>query len=330
MAIYSLGINPGHGFCKGVLLREDGTEKGVTFPALVVPEPGDAAGLDTIPIVPIDGRQYRTGYEAMHLQGESTLTGMERLSSDYFIPALVQRMFLELKFPPENGKRTSLVYGVSGLPGEWSRYRDRCQMLVNHIRRIYPFPEKTLSIIGEPLGLAFSVILDKFGAYTDAATGTIFVIDIGFFSVDTCEIVEGKRINPKSLTTYPLGAKRPVAKLVSSLSADFNGRYFDMHTANEAANNGYITLAGQPEPLPFGWDDPLWENGQALVAHLKNEIGDGLRYDLIIVGGGGAEQRWFMEPLRQAFSHIMVPEEPQRAIARGMARRARRMAHEAQ
>lgn len=331
MPIYALGINPGHGFCKGVILCEDGTEKkGATFPSLVVPDPGDIGGLVDTPFVTVNGNRYWTGHYAEAIQGPKTMTGLERLEDSVFLPALIMGLLQELGFPPENGKRSPVVYGTSGLPGEWSRNKTRCQMLASHIRRAYPFPEKTLSIIGEPLGLAYSVLLNEFGEFIDAARGTVAVIDIGFATVDTCEIVnEGKRIDPNTLFTYELGAKKGMTRFCSNLSSHLGGRYLTLHEANNAARSGYIMSAGQREELPPNWQKPFWETGRELVARLKDAWGNGRQFDTIILGGGGAEQPWYVEPLRDAFPHLVIPEEPQRAIARGFARRARRMANEA-
>ena len=150
---------------------------------------------------------------------------------------------------------------------------------------------RKITVIPEPLGLAYAALLDNDGQITGdtaLAGGKIGVVDLGHLTVDRSEVL---RLAPvkASLDTYQLGTSRPLGQIRARLSAHFD-RELSLAETDAACRAGTLRVAGRELPLPLGWDIPLRENGQAIRDRLVEAWGAGNQFDVILLGGGGANQ----------------------------------------
>jgi len=156
--------------------------------------------------------------------------------------------------------------------------------------------------------------------------GTIGVIDLGHHTVDIATV---RRLLPvhSSLDTWQLGTARALSPIRARLAAQTE-RELSLYDTDQAVRSGAVQKAGQSVALPFGWDQPLVELADQLVARLTEVWGSGAALDAILIGGGGAELPILTSAIQARFSHAQVVDRPQTAIARGYARLARRYASE--
>ncbi|MFP4438867.1 MAG: hypothetical protein ACLFVO_16635 [Chloroflexaceae bacterium] len=129
---------------------------------------------------------------------------------------------------------------------------------------------------------------------------------------------------PSSLNTFTLGTAQPLRMIRARLSAAFE-RELTLYETDQAVRTGALSVAGQLRSLPNNWDQPLHENGEAVATRLVEEWGRGTQFDIILIGGGGAEEKRLVQAIKQRFAHAVTVERPQTAIARGYAKLARRL-----
>jgi len=318
------GPNIGHGYVKYIIIDEQGQElEPIIFPSQVAKATHAITGaIRETPTAILDGAHYWTGQDAE--QGAMrTILSQERLTDLSFIPALVAGALA--RYGSLNGSSTGVC--VSGLPATWAESADKCRMLGQRLRAGAPDVYTRITVIAEPLGLAYAALLSNDGQVVgDSAitSGRVGIVDLGHLTVDRSELL---RLAPvrSSLDTETLGTKGPLGQIRARLSAHFD-RTFSLAETDQAVRLGVAKVAGKDQPLPQGWDIPLRENGQAIRDWLVQAWGSGNQFDRVLLGGGGADVPQIVEAIRTSFPRADVVERPQTAIARGYARLARRMA----
>jgi hypothetical protein len=318
------GPNIGHGFVKYVIIDNHGAElEPIVFPAQVARASGVVAGaLSQIATVQLDGLQLWVGDDAQYATSAQTILSQERLSDPLFIPALVAGALA--RFGHLNGASAGVC--VSGLPATWAEDLDKARALGARLRAGSPHYRK-ITVIPEPLGLAYAALLDNNGQVAGdsaLANGRIATVDLGHLTVDRAELLRLAPIK-SALDTYALGTKGPLGQIRARLSAHVE-RELTLVETDLAIRHGVVRVAGRDVPLPSGWDRPLVENGQAVRDRLVEAWGSGNQFEVILLGGGGAELPQITEAIMASFPHAMVVDRPQTAIARGYARLARRQA----
>lgn len=316
------GPNIGHGFVKYVIIDRDGVElPPVVFPAQVARAARGVAGaLSAARSVQVGGVHWWTGEDAALSDAPLTILAQDRLHDPAFIPALVAGAIDRLG--QLNGAASG--YCVTGLPATWADNPLMQQALGARLRDAHPFGK--LRVIAEPLGLAYAALLDNHGRTLGdqvLTSGRVGVIDLGHLTVDTAELLR-LAVVKDSFDTWQLGTAAALRRIRAHLGAAFE-RELSLAETDAAVRAGQLTVAGQVRPLPRGWDAPLIEQGQQLLARFRERWGTGARLDVILVGGGGAEERRLVEPLLSTYGQARVVEQPQTAIARGYARLARRL-----
>ena len=316
------GPNIGHGFTKYIALDANGVEYPPVVIASVVARAGRRVqgALTQADTVEADGQSWWVGEDALLSPNARTLLAQERLTDPAFIPALVRAALKQLH---SAGKEPG--YCVSGLPATWASDQRIARQLGERLRAATD-RYTGIRVIAEPLGLIYSALLDKHGAITGdeaLSSGTVGVVDLGHHTVDVAAVRKLVPV-PSSLNTFSLGTARPLREIRAQLSARFE-RELSILETDLAARVGTLRVAGTDRPLPAGWDKPLCENGEAISARLVEEWGSGSSLDVILVGGGGAEERRLITEIRRRFPHTQVVEQPQTAVARGYARLARRL-----
>jgi hypothetical protein len=315
------GPNIGHGYVKYVVIEHDGAERCVVFPAQIARAATRTEGaLKTAATVKAGGERWWVGDDAQLAATPLTMLSQDRLHHAAFIPALMTAALS--RFGTLNGATSGRC--VTGLPATWARDAEKCRALGMRLREAHPF-EKIL-VIAEPLGLAYSVVLDASGRTVgDPALteGHLGVLDIGHLTVDTAEL-RRLAVVKDSDDTWQLGTATALRAVRAQLAAATE-RELSLTEVDQAVRAGSIRLAGKDRPLPAGWDRPLLEKAQELVSRCRERWGSGATLDAILIGGGGAEERRLVEPILAHYPHATVVDQPQTAIARGYARLARRL-----
>lgn len=326
------GPNIGHGYVKYVIIDSAGRElDAIVFPATIARASGAAAGaLTKTATVKLGQHRYWTGWDAQLSENQITMLGQDRLADPIFIPALLSGAIGQ--FGHLNGSSRGVC--VSGLPASWTEQsRDGAKNIhettLGAALRAGAGPEMyhKVVVIAEPVGLAYSVLLDNNGQMTGdsaLAAGRIGIADFGHRTDDTAELLR-LAVVKSSLRSYDTGTVRPLAEIRSRLSAYFD-RPLSIIETDMAIRAGELVVAGQCMSLPPHWDRPLIENGHAKLARLEESFGQGRQYDQIIIGGGGAEDERLTAPALAKYKNAVVADKPQTAIPRGYARLARRLA----
>lgn len=317
------GPNLGHGYSKYVVIDERGVElPPVVFPAVTARAGRRVSGaLVQVETVEAAGERWWVGEDALLSPSPLTLLAQERLGDPAFIPALLRSALRRLG--DLNGSAAG--YCVTGLPATWAADVEKARRLGERLRAATG-QYTGIRVIAEPLGLVYSALLDNHGEIvgdTVLSSGTVAVVDLGHLTVDTAVIKQLAPV-PSGLNTFALGTARPLREIRAALSAMFE-RELTLHEADLAVRSGTLSVAGQPRSLPPGWDRPLLENSTAIAARLVEEWGSGAQFDLVLVGGGGAEEPRLIEAIQARFPHAAPVGRPQTAIARGYAKLARRL-----
>lgn len=319
------GPNLGHGWTKYVIIGADGRElPPVVFPSVIASAGRQVAGsLVKAPVATVAGRRYWTGLDAQLSGAQITILSQERLADPRFIPALMAGALGRMGYL--NGNARGVF--VSGLPANQSLDMELCRALAERLRAAMP-PDQIvkMKIIGEPLGLAYSHLLDNSGAILDSglADGRLGIGDLGHRTVDLAELLRLALVD-RSFKTFDLGTSQPLGQIAPMLAARVD-RDVTLLDADMAVRDRSIKLGQSVMPLPRGWDAPLIQNGQAIVARMREAWGSGSQFDRILLGGGGAELEPVTAQIVKAFPNAVVVDRPQLAIAIGYARLARRVA----
>ena len=317
------GPNIGNGFVKYVIIDRHGNElEPVVFPAMIAPAARAVAGaIHTLDSVSVAGRRWWTGDDALYAPSPITRLAQDRLTDPAFVPALLAGALQRLGHL--NGSSAGPC--VTGLPATWARDPEKCKALGERLRAAYP-GYQAIKVIPEPLGLVYAALLDNHGQIAgsdDLQRGRVAVVDLGHLTVDVATI--RKMVpEPSGTDTFQLGTSRPLSQIRSALSQQFE-RELTIAETDLAVRAGTLRVAGREQPLPAGWDRPLSENAEAVVARLVESWGSGKQFDAILIGGGGAEVPHLTRAMLATFDHAVVIDRPQTAIARGYARLARRL-----
>ncbi len=321
-----LAINAGHGYVKIVLIT-DGHVQGVTLPALVGQAQQQLAGaIQRIQNVEVGGRAWWVGDDALISRNPLTALNQERIKDPIFLPALVRGALSRLE---SNGADVAeTIRGalcVTGLPATWSTDKELAGALVQRLKEAAPLG--SVRVIAEPLGVLYAELLDDDGEIAgvpELQQGRVAVVDLGHHTVDVA-VMEHLVPVPTSLVTYQLGTARLLQVIQQRLSAMFEVE-LPLYKVDQAVRSGTIRLGGVEEPLPAGWDAPFYENGREIASRLVEAWGgSGRQFDMVLIGGGGAEVPALVEALQARFKHARPVRDGQLAIALGYARLARRL-----
>ena len=323
MSLAGHGPNIGHGYVKYVVIDTHGNElPPVIFPALIGRAGRGVVGaISRAETIRAGGAPWWVGEDALLAPSPLTILAQERLSDPAFVPALVRSALH--RFGTLNGTASGMC--VTGLPATWAADSEKARALGAHLREAHS-GYSGIRVIPEPLGLVYAEALDNDGQIAgDPALleGQVAVVDLGHHTVDVAVLRRLVPV-PTGLATYQLGTARPLQQIGGQLSAAFE-RELSLFDADQAVRAQALLVAGQPRPLPRGWDRPLLQSGEAIAARLVEAWGSGAQFETILIGGGGAELQPLVEAIQKRFAHPRPVAQPQTAIARGYARLARRL-----
>jgi len=320
------GINLGYGFSKSFMLVSGESPRHIIFPSLISEASAVASGsVQDVRTVVYGNRSFWVGEDAL-LASSAPMTaiGSSRLDDPLFYPVLLRATLDALNAWEYPG------VCVTGLPATMIS-RQYAERLGDHFRAatadrpVFVEPEG-IYVIPEPVCLLYAWLLDDTGAerMPGALRGARYAyLDIGHYTVDGGTIENGV-VTKEKLFSRPMGTYRWLSEIRSMLIAAFH-RDFTLFETDEAVRRGAVEVRGKWLPLPDGWDAPIHRHAVALRSLCEEQWQDGGQFRSIIVGGGGAEQQRLIEPLLHRYDHIDVVDDPQFAIARGAARRARQI-----
>ena len=316
----SIGVNPGHGPLKIVVLRDGAERQELLVPSLVSPATRQLGGaLATIHAVRVGGKAFWVGTDAL-LGNPITALNQARVRSEHYIPALVQGGLDQLA---QGGYVVDPADAacITGLPATWSTDRELAATLVERLRSVGLRPKR---VIAEPVGLGYACILDDEGQIVGderILSGKIAVIDIGHHTVD-CSVLDSLIPVPSSLLTFNLGTAHALLQIAQKLSTRFEIE-LNPYQVDQAIRQGHIRLGGVDEKLPRGWDAPLVEMGRSIADRLTTAWGTGLQFEAILIGGGGENIQALTDILCMTFPRNARPTTyGQMGVALGYARLA--------
>lgn len=321
-----LGINPGHGFVKIVLLMDGYDPQTITIPALVGQAQRQLTGaIKRVSAVEVAGGQWWIGDDALISKAPRTALNQDRIRDSVFIPALVKGT---LSHVVGNGQTPAELLAaaqcVTGLPATWALDRELAGALVQRLRSAAHLG--SIKVIAEPLGLIYAALLDDQGEVAGderLQNGRVAVIDIGHHTVDVA-VMQRLVPEPESLVTFQLGTARPLHTIQQRLAAVYEVE-LPLYKVDEIVRTRQVRLAGATVELPKEWDAPLHQNGQTVAAKLVEAFGSGRQFDAILIGGGGEHLPQLVEAIQAKFKHAVPSGHGQLGVALGYARLARRL-----
>lgn len=321
-----LGINPGHGFVKIVLLTDGPNPQTITIPALVGQAQRQLVGaIKRVPTVDIAGGHWWVGEDALISKAPRTALNQDRIRDMVFIPALVKGALAQIQ---GNGQLPAALLAdaqcVTGLPATWALERDLAAALVQRLRSAAHLG--SIKVIAEPLGLLYAALLDDQGEVVGDARfqqGRVAVIDVGHHTVDVA-VLQRLVPEPESLVTFQLGTARPLHTIQQRLAALYEVE-LPLYAVDTVVRTRQLVLAGATVALPSDWDAPLQQHGETIAAKLVEAFGSGRQFDAILIGGGGEQLPQLVAAIQVKFPHARPSGYGQIGVALGYARLARRL-----
>ncbi len=322
-----LGINPGHGFVKIVVLADGYARQIIVIPSIVAPAHKQLVGaLRKIEAVDVAGGSWWVGEDAMLSNHVRTVLKQDRMFDSSFIPALVKGALSRVQgngIPAEELIASAKV--VTGLPATWSTDSELCRALIQRLKTATGNLNLRARVIAEPLAIVYAKLLDDAGEVVGDPVlqgGKVAVIDLGHHTVDV-GVIDAMRPQPQTLATFQLGTAKPLAAIKQRLAARFEID-FPLHAVDLAVRTGTIKVAGKTTNLLAGWDQPLRENGATIAVQLGELWGNGAQFDAILIGGGGSAVPAITSAILNQFAQAEIVPEGQITVALGYARLARR------
>lgn len=314
--MYAVGLNIGHAHTKAVAIDIHGNERLMTpFPSQIAIATHDAGGIATSATVLVDRRPYWYGWAA----DRGTTVSMydqSRLNDETFLPALTQASMQELGI-------TENVVAYSCLPATWL---GKAHTLNDRIREGAPNIVK-LGVIAEPVAAAYAALLDNDGTIVaDGLDGSIGIIDIGGGTVDVA-VLATLQVEPTSPRTARKGLVGALTGIQGLINSDYD-MDVSLATVDQAVRERRIRVAGEWCDLPNGWERMMANLASDIVVFLDSLWGAAKHLDRILVAGGGAAEPVIVEAIQRKYRHASMLDDPQNAIARGCARRARLLFHQ--
>lgn len=281
----------------------------MTYPSLVAQvdkaKDGLNAGLNkrnTVQ-VEVEGVVYEVGPEANLAAGRKTA----RVLNSSYVHSQQYKALLFGSLVLMNEPVIDLL--VLGLPVDhWSR-RDELKELVvgTHLIGEKEYTVKNAWVIVQPMGGLFSYA-NSVGqeGYNELRDMTILSVDPGYGTFDFC-VSHGLKVNESLSDGYELG----MSSVLDAVSKNLKSAFGDLgdiaiERIDEAfyKNDGFIRLAGRKYPFPicrgldmdgepvqikFNVQQAIDETTHAAITKLKNKVGNGADFDLILLMGGPAK-----------------------------------------
>lgn len=308
----SVGLNIGNSHVKAVIIDDKGRERVLPpFPSQIAAATSSSHGIARVETTTYEGKPYWIGVDA-ELGNPWTIYDQARLDNPLFIPILSRAAVERLAC-------TESIVTFSCLPATWMAKTKEL------IERIKEGASNIASggILSEPVAAAYSVLLDANGNKTSdqVLNGDIGIVDIGGGTVDCC-VLHGMKDVHGSARTIRKGLVTALTSIQSLIAGQYN-RELSLFATDTAVRDRAVNVAGRRTELPNGWDDTMLSLADSIVTFLDSQWGSGNQLDKILIAGGGGNEPLITDAIQRKYRHAEVLPDPQMAIARGCARRAR-------
>lgn len=344
------GINLGHTWAKAVMIHDGGEVVLEPFPSLIAQARSVTGAIAATERIELKGKHWYAGTDALIARGQIR-TGFDqaRLDDPHLLPVLTNAVMRRLAAQLAGNAATPASaevqddeesdvagegplallppgYCVTGLPATWADDPAKGQALSQRLREGWRSFMK-IRVIGEQLGLVYSVILGPDGEFrgdADLRQQRLGILDLGGHTVDGCEVAS-MNVDRDTLFTFNEGAAHPLQKVRLRLNAFFDAD-FSLYEVEQAIRVGRIQVGDQQRELPKHWDTPLMDAGSTITNRLGEVWGKGTHLYRIPVGGGTSQIPQITEPILKKYPQAFIVPDGQTAIARGFAYLARRFA----
>lgn len=331
------GPNVGNGFTKYTVLEllPNGAvkEQHVIMPSAIKPAQSGKNALADVHAIRAAGEDWWVGNDTFRSSGDLiTIPDVSRLHHPAFIPAMVKGALhlLQQKINAEAASSsvqpTTIGSGmcVTGLPAEWQRNDALCGAIGQRMREGSDLFQGKIEVLPESLALIFAVLIDGSGDIVgDPAllNGRIGAGDLGFLTNDFQTVAGRVPLENEQYSDSNL-SMRPVLVRIRSILQAASHRSLSLHETDQCIRQGFMMAHGKRIPLPDGWDAPLVSHADALVNYMTEVWSNGSQFDMMVMGGGGAEVAVIQDRIQTKFGqdNVVFIEDGQLAISRGYAR----------
>jgi hypothetical protein len=202
---------------------------------------------------------------------------------------------------------------LTGMPTAWFADTTARQQLADAIAMAArPWGQAQVTVAPEPAGIYYSYLFERGSLDLHRKAEQVGVFDLGYRDAGVAWFLAGRYAGGESVPGGMAESLREIKRLIAAAY----GLELSLHEVDGAVRRGGLSVEGERRALPVGSTEALVKGLETVVATGRSLWPNGGRgLDALVVGGGGAHV--LAEPLRRAFPHAVVLQQPQLAGARG-------------
>lgn len=144
----------------------------------------------------------------------------------------------------------------------------------------------------------------------------VTVIDVGGRTTDTATVIRASTVDHAASGTVNVGVSNIQDHLARSLKEEFKVQNIRTAMLDHFLRSGVATFRGQRMDIRAHIKKAVDEVLEQVRRELQRRVGDAAEMQAVLLVGGGASL--LAEGLKQDYPHLVVPEDPEFANARGM------------
>jgi plasmid segregation protein ParM len=202
---------------------------------------------------------------------------------------------------------------LTGMPAAWFADASARQQLADAITAAArPWGAAHVTVAPEPAGIYYDYLFERGSLDLGRKAEQVGVFDLGYRDAGVAWFSAGRYAGGESVPGGMAESLREIKRLIAAAY----GLELSLHDVDAAVRRGGLTVEGERRALPAGSREALIKGLETVVATGRSLWPNGGRgLDALVVGGGGAHV--LAEPLRRAFPHAIVLNQPQLAGVRG-------------
>lgn len=173
------------------------------------------------------------------------------------------------------------------------------------------------SVLAQPMGTLFDLIIDDGGVNQDYASGRFGVVDIGDGTIDLIE-ARDMQTNWDNFDSAPVGMNVGYTFLYHYVKTKKKADGYTLADMRKVMREGAIEIAGKREEIPSAVKEAREMVAMAALEKINSLWGNCSSLNRLILTGGGAEAlKPILEKNKDLRRVLHVPENPSMANARG-------------
>lgn len=176
------------------------------------------------------------------------------------------------------------------------------------------------TVVPEAVAAVYDYVLELDGSDAETVTGRIGVIDIGGRTTDVAAILpddkQGFVVDQSATASFDTGVLKLGDRIRGRVVSAHNVESLDSFSMRSVIATRQVELFGELTDISAIVDQSCAEVAGQIIEQVKVKLGDGSRYQRILLIGGGAHA--LSAVVREYGRNGAVPEDPQFANARGM------------